>query len=215
MTNLEKIKASLNNDLIKVEMSVCRGMLCCSINSVVFSKYSDDFKPLVKELEKIIIGPPDWIKDDVDTIWWDGHFEGVLKISDDDQFYWYCENHISWGLDEEKEKSIIKDLLAQRSKQKDKVEFISIIDGEKYRLEDELEGYDNEERVEEYGSDLGGYSLTHICKIPIWFLTGEDEDWELWEEEQDDEPENSDAAEDLVERFQLWLTQEYEETSGE
>lgn len=215
MTNLEKIKESLNNGSISAEMDVCRAYLCCSSNGVWFHAETSIMKFLIEELEKIITGPPGWIKDDVDTIWWDGHFEGVLKVSDDDQFYWYCENQISRDLDEEKEKSIIKDLLTQRSKQKDKVEFISIIDGEKYRLEDELEGCDNEERIEEYGSDLGGYSLTHICKIPVSFLEGEDEDWENWEEEQDNEPENSDMAEDLVERFQLWLTQEYEEISGE
>lgn len=206
MTNLEKIKESLNNGSISAEMSVCRGMLCCSINSVVFSHHSDDIMPLVKELEKIITGPPDWIKDDVDTLWWDGHFEGTLKISGNVEFYWYCENHISRDLDEEKEKSIIKDLIAQRSKQKDKVEFISIVDGEKYRLEDELEGSDDEERVEEYGSDLGGYSLTHICKVPVLFGGGENE--------HDDQSESPDLEQDLVKGFQVWLSQEYEEVSG-
>lgn len=206
MTNLEKIKESLINDSITAEMSVCRGMLCCSINSVVFSHHSDDITPLVKELEKIITGPPDWIKDDVDTIWWDGHFEGVLKISGDGEFYWYCENHISWDLDEEKEKSIIKDLISQRSKQEGKAEFISNEDGETYRLEDELEGHDDVDRLEEYGSDLGGYSLTHICKIPVLSEGGE--------YEYDDQSEGSDLEQDLVRGFQVWLSQEYEEVSG-
>ena len=211
MTNLEKIKESLNNDSISAEMSVCRASMCCSSNDVWFHAETSRMKSLIEKLEKVITGPPHWIQDDVDTIWWDGHFEGDLKISEDDQFFWYCENHISGDIDEEREKAIIKDLISQRSRQNDKVEFISDADGNTYRLEDELEGYDDEERIKEYGSDTGGYSLTQICNVPVSFGGREDEDWE---EEYDDESESSCSAEDLVERFQLWLSQEYEEVSG-
>ena len=27
-------------------------------------------------------------------IWWDGHMDGLLRISDENEFYWHCENDI-------------------------------------------------------------------------------------------------------------------------
>lgn len=158
------IRNAIEEESLSGEMTLCRAALCCSIREIKFYVKDNSLKHLKDFLEKNFGDiPPYWI-DDVDTIWWDGHLDGSLKISEQNELYWHCENHI-WAGEPNKGyfESILEDLIGQHQKNKDELVF-ECWDGQTYRLEDE-HGGSMEERIEDWGHKLGGYSLTHIIDI--------------------------------------------------
>ena len=162
--NKNLIRKAIEEGSLTGEMTLCRAMLCCSIKEIDFITNDPSLEKLKVFLEKNFGGIPSYLIDDVDTIWWDGHLDGSLSISAENELYWHCENHIS-AVEPNKGyfESILEELISQQEKNRDHQVF-ECWDGQKYRLEDE-HGGSVEERIEDWGHKLGGYSLTHIIDI--------------------------------------------------
>jgi hypothetical protein len=166
MKRIDILKKSINDGSLVGEMTLCRAMLCCSIKEIDFSTNDASLEKLNVFLEKNFGDIPSYLIDDVDIIWWDGHLDGSLSISEENELYWHCENHIS-AVEPNKGyfESIVEDLIGRQDKKGDNQVF-ECSDGQEYRLEDE-HGGSSEERIEEWGHKLGGYSITHIIDIPL------------------------------------------------
>jgi len=162
--NKNLIRKAIEEGSLTGEMTLCRAMLCCSIKEIDFSTNDASLEKLKVFLEKNFGDIPSYLIDDVDTIWWDGHLDGSLSISEENELYWHCENHIS-AVEPNKGyfESILEDLISQQEKNRDHQVF-ECWDSQKYRLEDE-HGVSVQERIEDWGHKLGGYSLTHIIDI--------------------------------------------------
>tara|TARA_B110001450_G_C17552761_1_gene453359 strand:+ start:244 stop:795 length:552 start_codon:yes stop_codon:yes gene_type:complete len=162
--NKNLIRKAIEEGSLTGEMTLCRAMLCCSIKEIDFSTNDASLEKLKVFLEKNFGDIPSYLIDDVDTIWWDGHLDGSLSISEENELYWHCENHIS-AVEPNKGyfESILEDLISQQEKNRDHQVF-ECWDSQKYRLEDE-HGGSVQERIEDWGHKLGGYSLTHIIDI--------------------------------------------------
>jgi hypothetical protein len=168
--NKNLIRKAIEEGSLTGEMTLCRAMLCCSIKEINYTTNDASLENLKAFLEKNFGDIPSYLIDDFDTIWWDGHLDGSLSISEEDELYWHCENHISavepdkWHFE-----SIVKDLIGRQDKKSDNQVF-ECLDGQTYRLEDEYGG-SAKERIEDRGHKLEGYSLTHIIDITIGQLT--------------------------------------------
>lgn len=193
MKRIDLLKKALKNGSLVGEMTICRAALCCSIRRIEFSVTDPKLNPLKDRLQEAFqeIGVPPYLIDDVDMIWWDGHMDGVLRISDENEFYWHCENDI-WvdnppvGYVEE----LLKELVSRNKKTKDKWVF-ECSDGQKYRLTDPYNG-NHQERIEDYGHELGGLELSHIAEVPI--------------NDQDEYASNtSDKGAIIIENLKQWL----------
>ena len=162
--NKNLIRKAIEEGSLTGEMTLCRAMLCCSIKEIDFSTNDASLEKFKVFLEKNFGDIPSYLIDDVDTIWWDGHLDGSLSISEENELYWHCENHIS-AVEPNKGyfESILEDLISQQEKNRDHQVF-ECWDSQKYRLEDE-HGGSVQERIEDWGHKLGGYSLTHIIDI--------------------------------------------------
>lgn len=162
--NKNLIRKAIEEGSLTGEMTLCRAMLCCSIKEIDFSTNDASLEKLKVFLEKNFGDIPSYLIEDVDTIWWDGHLDGSLSISEENELYWHCENHIS-AVEPNKGyfESILEDLISQQEKNRDHQVF-ECWDSQKYRLEDE-HGGSVQERIEDWGHKLGGYSLTHIIDI--------------------------------------------------
>ena len=123
MKRIDLLKKAFENGSLVGEMTICRAALCCSIRRIEFSVNDPKLNPLKDRLQEAFqeIGVPAYLIDDVDTIWWDGHMDGVLRISDENEFYWYCENDI-WvdNPPEDYVKELLKELVFKNKKAPDK-----------------------------------------------------------------------------------------------
>ena len=175
MKRINIIKDALAEGAFTAEMTVCRAALCCSIRQIDFKIKKEELKPIINQLEDFIGFIPSYLLDDVDMIWWDGHFDGTLAISDENEFFWSCNNGISSDYDEEKCESILKNLIEQRKKDKSTWIFESD-EGEIYQLADDYNDDDSER-----DDPLEGYSMSHISKEPVEFESEPMEDkLKLW-----------------------------------
>jgi|SaaInlStandDraft_1057018.scaffolds.fasta_scaffold10634_4 hypothetical protein len=169
MKRIDLLKKCINDGSIVGEMTLCRAALCCSIRSIEFSATDPKLNPLKDRLQETFqeIGIPAHLIGDVDMVWWDGHMDGILQISDTNELYWHCENEIWIGDPNEGYlKDILKDLVSQNKKAKD-IWVFECNDGQTYRLTDPYKGND-EERIEDYGHELGGLELSHIVEVPVY-----------------------------------------------
>lgn len=168
MKRIDVLKKALEDGSLIGEMTICRAALCCSIRKIEFHTTDPKLNPLKERLQRAFeeIGIPEYLIDDIEMIWWDGHLDGVLRISDDNNFYWYCENDIYTGdLNEGYVEDLLKELISKNKKQKD-IWVFECNDGQTYRLTDPFNGND-EERIEEYGTVLGGLELSHVTEIAV------------------------------------------------
>lgn len=169
MKRIDLLKRALEDGSLVGTMTICRAALCCSIREIEFSVSDPKLNPLKERLQEAFqeIGVPGYLIDDVDMIWWDGHIDGVLRISDENEFYWHCENDI-WvnGPDEDYAKEFLKELVSKNKREKEKWVF-ECFDGQTYKLTDPYNG-DDEERIEDYGHELGGLELSHIAEVPVF-----------------------------------------------
>lgn len=193
MKRIDLLKTALKDSTLVVEMTLCRAALCCSIRSIEFSTTDPKLNPLKEKLQEAFqeIWIPAYLFEDVDMIWWDGHMDGVLRISDKNHFYWHCENDICTSdLNEGYVEEILKELVSQNKKAND-VWVFECFDGQTYRLTDPYNGND-EERIKDYGHKLGGLELSHIVDVPVY-----DQD------EYDFDPSDKDAT--IMENLRQWL----------
>ena len=75
----------------------------------------DEFLGFVGQIPEFLL--------DTDEIWWNGHADSILRVSEDKNFEWYCEAEIRDDLDEDTFNSILSDLL-ERKKHKQQTESI-------------------------------------------------------------------------------------------
>ena len=169
MKRIDLLKKFINDGSIVGEMTLCRAALCCSIRSIEFSATDPKLNPLKDRLQETFqeIGIPAHLIGDVDMVWWDGHMDGILQISDTNELYWHCENEIWTGdADDGHVEEILKDLVSQHKKAEN-IWVFECFDGETYRLTDPYNG-DEEERIQEFDHELGGLELSHIVDVPIY-----------------------------------------------
>ena len=175
MKRIDIIKGGLAEGAFTAEMRVCRAALCCSIRQIDFKIKKEELKPIINQLESFIGFIPSHLLDDIDMIWWDGHFDGTLAISDENEFFWSCENGINGDPDEGMYKSILENLIEQRKKDKSTWIFESR-EGEIYELVDDYNDDDSER-----DDPWEGYSMTHISKQTVEFESEPMEDkFKLW-----------------------------------
>ena len=192
MKRIDLLKKSINDGSLIGEMTLCRAALCCSIRSIEFSATDPKLNPLKDRLQEAFqeIGIPAYLIEDVDMVWWDGHMDGILQISDTNEIYWYCENEIWTGdTDDGHVEEILKELVSKSKKAKD-IWVFECFDGETYRLTDPYNGND-EERIEDYGHELGGLELSRIVEVPVY-----------------DYEDGDDEVEELMENIEYWLNEE-------
>ena len=192
MKRIDLLKKSINDGSLIGEMTLCRAALCCSIRSIEFSATDPKLNPLKDRLQEAFqeIGIPAYLIGDVDMVWWDGHMDGILQISDTNEIYWHCENEIWTGdTDDGHVEEILKELVSKSKKAKD-IWVFECFDGETYRLTDPYNGND-EERIEDYGHELGGLELSHIVEVPVY-----------------DYEDGDDEVEELMENIEYWLNEE-------
>ena len=192
MKRIDLLKKALENGSLVGEMTICRAALCCSIRRIEFSVTDPKLNPLKDRLQEAFqeIGIPAYLIGDVDMVWWDGHMDGVLRISDENEFYWHCENDI-WvdNPPEEYVEDILKELVSKNKKAKD-IWVFECFDGGTYRLTDPYNGND-EERIEDYGHELGGLELSRIVEVLVY-----------------DYEDGDDEVEELMENIKYWLNEE-------
>ena len=192
MKRIDLLKKALENGSLVGEMTICRAALCCSIRRIEFSVTDPKLNPLKDRLQEAFqeIGIPAYLIGDVDMVWWDGHMDGVLRISDENEFYWHCENDI-WidNPPEDYVEDVLKELVSKNKKAKD-IWVFECFDGGTYRLTDPYNGND-EERIEDYGHELGGLELSHIVEVLVY-----------------DYEDGDDEVEELMENIEYWLNEE-------
>ena len=192
MKRIDLLKKALENGSLVGEMTICRAALCCSIRRIEFSVTDPKLNPLKDRLQEAFqeIGIPAYLIGDVDMVWWDGHMDGVLRISDENEFYWHCENDI-WvdNPPEEYVEDVLKELVSKNKKAKD-IWVFECSDGGTYRLTDPYNGND-EERIEDYGHELGGLELSCIVEVLVY-----------------DYEDGDDEVEELMENIEYWLNEE-------
>ena len=197
MKRIDLLKKALENGSLVGEMTICRAALCCSIRRIEFSVTDPKLNPLKDRLQEAFqeIGIPAYLIDDVDMIWWDGHMDGVLRISDENEFYWHCENDI-WvdNPPEDYVEELLKELVFKNKKAPDKRVF-ECNNGETYRLTDPYNGND-EERMEDYGHELGGLELSHIADVLVFYQDEYDFDF-------------SDQDTTIMDNLKQWLNEQF------
>lgn len=174
MTNFDLIKNSLEDQSLQIGFVLCRSHLCCSEKRVYCKLADPRMTVIVDEFLGFVGQIPEFLLD-TDEIWWNGHADSILRVSEDKNFEWYCEAEIRDDLDEDTFNSILSDLL-ERKKHKQQTESIKGKNG-LFLLHDEY-FEDEDERKEEFPDNpLGGYYFTEILINPVELVNKAELEW--------------------------------------